>query len=116
MFALFVSLLLAAGCNRSDVQAPQSAAPRSEAQSEDGTNVVLVYTASDDNTCYKFQVARSTIENLPGWSPASNSIPLQPQLAAQLALKRYKSIYPTATNLMASEIELSAGPHFLDQW
>ena len=85
------------------------------ARAENTTNVYLLSTCSTDRTtAYKFEIPRSKFGNLAEWTPSSSSIPLQPQRAAQLALKRYRSLYPSANTAFVLGFTLTPleGTHF----
>ena len=79
---------------------------------------VLILTASiEGGKPYKFEVPRVVIERLPDWSPTSDSIPLSPQRAAQLALTRYKSMAQSGTNeIETSAISLQTISWFHSKW
>jgi len=104
--ALVICVVLSASCGRPGSDSP--AAPVSESWNppKDSTNIVILYASVQGGKAYKFEVPRARVEKLPDWSAASNTIPLQPQRAGQLALAWYQSRHPSITNLQASSISL----------
>lgn len=114
--ALLIGLTIVTGCGSSASDAPTPPVSESWNPPTDSTNVVILYSSVQGGKAYKFEVARARIERLPNWSAASNTIPLQPQQAGQLALTWYQSRHPSTTNLQASSISLQRISWFETKW
>jgi hypothetical protein len=84
----------------------------------DSTNLVLLTLGiRHRNISYKYEVPRARIERLPDWAPTSNSIPLLPQQAAQMAVAHYRSLHPSVTNeLEARSVSLERILWFESKW
>ena len=96
---LLLGLALSANFDSAAAELPTPQSTESSSLTGNGTNVVLLYGGG-----YKYEVSRAKLETLPDWSIASNSIPLLPQQAAQIALARYSSLHPTISNLEVRNI------------
>lgn len=113
---LLVALALVAGCDRPAEESKAPPVTESWNPPKDSTNVVLLCTSSAGGIGYKFEVRRAAIEKIPDWGPSSNTIPLLPQQAAQLALARYQSLHPSLTNLQAFSISLQPISWYSSKW
>jgi hypothetical protein len=116
-FSLMLGLALLAGCDRPE--GGRSGAPARETFNppKDSTNVLILTASIEGGKPYKFEVPRAVIEGLPDGSPTSETIPLPPQRAAQLALSRYKSLAQLGTNdIETSAISLQTISWFHSKW
>lgn len=116
VFAVLISVLLAAGCGKPPSEGTTPPISESWNPPKDGTNIVILYSSVQGGKGYKFEVPRARIEKLADWTPASNTIPLAPQQAARLALAWYRSLHPTITNLQASSISLQRIFRYETKW
>ena len=114
--ALLIGLTIVAGCGRPATDGPTSPVSESWNPPKDSTNIVILYSSVQGGKAYKFEVPMTRIEKLPDWSAASNTIPLQPQQAGQLALAWYQSRHPFITNLQASSISLQRISWYDTKW
>ena len=114
--ALLICVILFAGCGRPGSDNPASPVSESWNPPKDSTNIVILYASVQGGKGYKFEVPRARVEKLPDWSAASNTIPLQPQRAGQLALEWYQSRHPSITNLQASSISLQRISWYETKW
>ena len=117
IFGPLIGLVLVAGCGRPEAETPRTPPTETWNPPRNATNVeILTYSVQGGNR-YKYEASRGMVERLPDWSPASNTIPLLPQQAAQLALAHYKSLHPSVTNeLEASSISLQTISWFRSKW
>ena len=116
-FSVMMGLALLAGCDRPEEG--RAGAPPMETFNppKDSTNVLILTASIEGGKIFKFEVPRAVIESLPDWSPTSNSIPLLPQRAAQLAWTRYKLLSQSGTNeLETSAISLQTISWFRSKW
>jgi hypothetical protein len=117
MFSLVLGLTLLVGCDRPEADRSREPATVTFNPPKDSANVLILTVSIEGGKHYKFEVPRAAIERLPDWSPTSDSIPLSPQRAAQLALARYKSLSPSSTNdLETSAISLQTISWFRSKW
>jgi hypothetical protein len=114
--ALLIGLSIVAGCGRPATDSPTSPVSESWNPPKDSTNIVILYSSVQGGKAYKFEVPRTRIEKLPDWSAASNTIPVQPQQAGQLAVAWYQSRHPSTTNLQASSITLQRISWYETKW
>jgi hypothetical protein len=99
--AFLISLALCANFDAVAAELPKAAATESLIPTGNDTNVVLGYGGG-----YKYEVSKAKLETLPDWSVESNTIPLLPQQAAQIALARFSSLHPAIANVETRSITM----------
>jgi hypothetical protein len=99
--AFWLGLAFCATFDAPAAELPKAPATESSILTGNDTNVVLLYGGG-----YKYEVSKAKLETLPDWNVASNTIPLQPQQAAQIALARFSSLHPAITNVDTRNISM----------